>query len=132
MTEITVNLDEIEIKTAKALVNHGAKKWIADEVANAVRVAEAEGNKICGLYYLESYCNQLKLETDSQKRNLENIKYYQRTNLDTVLKYSFDRSEIFGDIVAKLQKHLTIFANLQLSLVPLDIHCIPQVSLLLF
>jgi len=60
MTEITVNLDEVEIKTALALVNHGAKKWIADEVAKAVRVAEAEGNKICGLYYLESYCNQLK------------------------------------------------------------------------
>ena len=54
MTEITVNLDEIEIKTAKALVNYGAKEWIADEVAKAVRVAEAEGNKICGLYYLES------------------------------------------------------------------------------
>ena len=53
MTEITVNLDEIEIKTATALVNHGAKKWIADEVAKAVKVAEAEGNKICGLYYLE-------------------------------------------------------------------------------
>ena len=47
MTEITVNLDEIEIKTAKALVNHGAKECIADEVAKAVRVAEAEGNKIC-------------------------------------------------------------------------------------
>ena len=60
MTEITVNLDEVEIKTASALVNHGAKEWIADEVAKAVRVAEAEGNKICGLYYLESYCNQLK------------------------------------------------------------------------
>ena len=60
MTEITVNLDEVEIKTALALVNHGAKKWIADEIAKAVRVAEAEGNKICGLYYLESYCNQLK------------------------------------------------------------------------
>ena len=60
MTEITVNLNEVEIKTALALVNHGANKWIADEVAKAVRVAEAEGNKICGLYYLESYCNQLK------------------------------------------------------------------------
>jgi len=60
MTEITVNLDEVEIKTATALVKHGAKEWIANEVAKAVRVAEAEGNKICGLYYLESYCNQLK------------------------------------------------------------------------
>ncbi len=60
MTEITVNLDEVEIKTASALIKHGTKKWIADEVAKAVRVAEAEGNKICGLYYLESYCNQLK------------------------------------------------------------------------
>ena len=45
MTEITVNLDEVEIKTASALVNHGAKKWIADEVAKAVRVAEAEGQR---------------------------------------------------------------------------------------
>ena len=60
MTEITVNLDEVEIKTATALVKHGAKEWIANEVAKAVGVAEAEGNKICGLYYLESYCNQLK------------------------------------------------------------------------
>ena len=28
-------------------------------MANAVRTAEANGNRICGLYYLESYCQQL-------------------------------------------------------------------------
>jgi (2R)-3-sulfolactate dehydrogenase (NADP+) len=29
-------------------------------VARAIRVAEGYGNKICGLYYVESYCLQLK------------------------------------------------------------------------
>ncbi|SVD33177.1 uncharacterized protein METZ01_LOCUS386031, partial [marine metagenome] len=39
---------------------HGASPWIAAEVARAVRKAEAVGNLICGLYYLESYCKQLQ------------------------------------------------------------------------
>lgn len=38
---------------------HGARPWIAEEVAKAVAVAESKGNIICGLYYLESYCQQL-------------------------------------------------------------------------
>ena len=57
--KITVSLAQIEQNTFKALVNHGAHDWIAKEVSKAVRLAEATGNLICGLYYLESYCNQL-------------------------------------------------------------------------
>ena len=57
--KVTVDLDLIEIKTIEALVAHGAERWIAEAVADAVRVAEATGNLICGLYYLESYCQQL-------------------------------------------------------------------------
>ncbi len=55
-----VSLDEIEATTKTALEQHGAASWIAAEVARAVRKAEAVGNRICGLYYLESYCTQLK------------------------------------------------------------------------
>ncbi len=54
-----VSLDDIEITTKAALERHGAQPWIAAEVARAVRKAEAVGNRICGLYYLESYCQQL-------------------------------------------------------------------------
>ena len=59
MGKTIVSLSEIEQKTISALINHGAEDWIAVEVAKAVRLAEATGNLICGLYYLESYCLQL-------------------------------------------------------------------------
>ena len=55
-----VSLAEIETTTKAALERHGAVPWIAAEVARAVRKAEAVGNRICGLYYLESYCSQLQ------------------------------------------------------------------------
>lgn len=55
-----VSLGEIESTTKSALERHGARPWIAAEVAKAVRKAEAVGNRICGLYYLESYCQQLR------------------------------------------------------------------------
>ncbi len=57
---VAITLDEIEMQTKAALERHGAAPWVAGEVARAVRKAEAVGNKICGLYYLESYCKQLK------------------------------------------------------------------------
>lgn len=60
MTQVNVTLDEIETLARAALVAHGARAWIAAEVARAVRQAEATGNVICGLYYLESYCLQLR------------------------------------------------------------------------
>ena len=55
-----VSLDEIEETTRAALAKHGAAPWVAAEVAQAVREAEGVGNRICGLYYLESYCKQLR------------------------------------------------------------------------
>ncbi|MDG2237477.1 MAG: Ldh family oxidoreductase [Arenicellales bacterium] len=55
-----ISLDEIQSVTQAALEKHGAVSWIAEEVSKAVRKAEAVGNRICGLYYLESYCQQLK------------------------------------------------------------------------
>ena len=54
-----LSLDDIEATTFQALSAHGAEDWIARSVADAVRKAEAVGNRICGLYYLESYCQQL-------------------------------------------------------------------------
>ena len=54
-----LTLEQIESATLEALTAHGAEQWIAAEVADAVKVAESLGNKICGLYYLESYCQQL-------------------------------------------------------------------------
>lgn len=56
----SVALDEIETTTKTALLRHGAGAFQAVEVARAVRVAESVGNRICGLYYLESYCQQLQ------------------------------------------------------------------------
>jgi len=50
---ITVSLQSIESTTRQALEAHGADAWIAAEVADAVTKAEAVGNRICGLYYLE-------------------------------------------------------------------------------
>ena len=59
MSTVTVSLEEIESVSHQALVKHGAEQWIAQSVAAAVRKAESNGNLICGLYYLESYCTQL-------------------------------------------------------------------------
>ena len=50
---------EIERIVQSALMAHGAGAFPAAEVARAVAQAEAAGNRICGLYYLESYCQQL-------------------------------------------------------------------------
>ena len=55
-----VSLKDIHDVTARALRAHGAAEWVAESVADAVSEAEATGNRICGLYYLESYCQQLK------------------------------------------------------------------------
>ena len=60
MDKITVSLDEVEAKTAESLVAAGAEQWIADEMASAVRYAEARNNPVCGLYYLGSYCTHIR------------------------------------------------------------------------
>lgn len=55
-----VSMAEIERTVQSALMRHGAGAFAAAEVARAVARAEAAGNRICGLYYLESYCRQLE------------------------------------------------------------------------
>lgn len=54
-----VTVDQIFEASQAALLNHGAGQMQAEAVAKAVARAEALGNIICGLYYLESYCTQL-------------------------------------------------------------------------
>ncbi len=68
---VQISLNDIEQTTKAALQRHGAAPWVADEVARAVRKAESVGNKICGLYYLESYCKQL--ETGRVKGDAEPV-----------------------------------------------------------
>lgn len=55
-----VPVTEIEAQSRAALLAHGAGPTQAAAVAKAVARAEALGNVICGLYYLESYCTQLQ------------------------------------------------------------------------
>ena len=57
---VQIPLKEILDTTQAALIAHGAGAFAAAEVARAVAAAESVGNKICGLYYVESYCQQLK------------------------------------------------------------------------
>lgn len=57
MAEIDVS--QIHKVTERALRAHGASDEVAGIMADAVSWAEARGNRICGLYYLESYCQQL-------------------------------------------------------------------------
>ncbi|MBT0958612.1 Ldh family oxidoreductase [Alphaproteobacteria bacterium KMM 3653] len=55
-----IALSDIRSVSQLALTRHGAQEWIAAEMAKAVAFAEGRGNRICGLYYLESYCQQLR------------------------------------------------------------------------
>ena len=55
-----VSVGAIESASFAALKAHGAGDMQAAAVAKAVARAEALGNVICGLYYLESYCTQLQ------------------------------------------------------------------------
>ena len=54
-----ISVKEIQNISETALVRHGALDWISQHVADAVAASESVGNRICGLYYLESYCEQL-------------------------------------------------------------------------
>lgn len=56
----SVPLTEIESTVAQALAKHGATPETSAKVAHAVRIAESNNNRICGLYYVESYCTQLQ------------------------------------------------------------------------
>lgn len=76
---VQIALDDIENTVKTALVAHGAEEWVAGHVAHAVRVAEGYGNKICGLYYVESYCQQLV--TGRVKGNAEPVVTHPRPGL---------------------------------------------------
>lgn len=54
-----ISINEIRNISKTALVQHGALDWVSEEVSDAVAASESVGNRICGLYYLESYCEQL-------------------------------------------------------------------------
>lgn len=56
---VHVPLHDLEKTVQAALVAHGAGAFPAAEVARATARSEATGNRICGLYYLKSYCDQL-------------------------------------------------------------------------
>ncbi len=55
-----ISIQDIERVSRNALRRHGASEKAATVMADAIAWAEARGNRICGLYYLESYCLQLK------------------------------------------------------------------------
>mgnify|MGYP006283235745 FL=1 len=55
-----ISVSEIETVARDALRAHGAEGDVAITMADAVAWAEARGNRVCGLYYLESYCLQLR------------------------------------------------------------------------
>lgn len=57
---VAITVTEIQQTSRDALIAHGAGVTQAEAVAKAVARAEALGNVICGLYYLESYCLQLR------------------------------------------------------------------------
>ena len=71
-----------------ALLKFGALDWIADAVADAIAKSESVGNRICGLYYLESYCMQL--QSGRVKGNVEPIVSKEKSGIVTVdAKFGF-------------------------------------------
>lgn len=59
MAEVTVSRAEAEALAEAALTAHGAAPANARPTARAMCLAEAEGNPVCGLYYLPHFCAQL-------------------------------------------------------------------------
>lgn len=59
MNKTIIDVAEIERVACDALVLHGASAANAALVARAIALAEAEGNPVCGLYYLRIFCDHL-------------------------------------------------------------------------
>lgn len=59
MTGVTVSRVEAEALAEVALVVHGASPANARPTARAMCLAQAEGNPVCGLFYLPHFCAQL-------------------------------------------------------------------------
>jgi len=56
---VLVSTKRIEQTALAALVAHGATERSARPVARSIAQAEAEGNAVCGLFYLPHFCAQL-------------------------------------------------------------------------
>ncbi len=59
METVSVPIDVIREMVFAALAAHGASPENARPVAHALALAEAEGNAVCGLFYLPHFCAQL-------------------------------------------------------------------------
>ncbi|KQY26949.1 Ldh family oxidoreductase [Rhizobium sp. Root482] len=59
MSTIETSREAIEAVCLSALVLHGATADNARPVARAIARAEADGNRVCGLYYLPIFCRHL-------------------------------------------------------------------------
>ncbi len=66
-----ISVENIFRQSKATLLKFGALDWIAEAVANAIAKSESVGNRICGLYYLESYC--LQLQSGRVKGDIEPI-----------------------------------------------------------
>ncbi|MEW9614652.1 Ldh family oxidoreductase [Shinella sp. S4-D37] len=61
MTTLAVSKGEIEAVCLAALTGHGADPENARPVAAAIAKAEADGNRVCGLFYLPIFCRHLQI-----------------------------------------------------------------------
>ncbi|MDX0676174.1 Ldh family oxidoreductase [Sinorhizobium medicae] len=61
MTTVELSREEIEAVCLAALTVHGATAGNARPVARAIAMAEAAGNRVCGLYYLPIFCRHLAI-----------------------------------------------------------------------
>lgn len=61
MTPVETSWEEIEAVCLEALTLHGAAAETARAVAGAITRAEADGNRVCGLYYLPIFCRHLAI-----------------------------------------------------------------------
>jgi (2R)-3-sulfolactate dehydrogenase (NADP+) len=59
MDTVTIDVTLLEDMAFAALVAHGTSEGNARPAARAMALAEAEGNRVCGVFYLPHFCAQL-------------------------------------------------------------------------
>ncbi|WP_234704932.1 hypothetical protein [Sinorhizobium meliloti] len=67
MTPVETSREEIEAVCLKALAVHGAAAENARAVASAIATAEADGNRVCGLYTCRSSAGTWRSERSLEK-----------------------------------------------------------------
>ena len=85
MPLVSVPVSEIEKLAKSALLNHGACEDTAHIMAHAVARAEADGNSICGMFYVPIYCEHLECG-----RINKNAKITLTSTLASVIKVDAD------------------------------------------